>query len=66
ALPIFGIVTPPVGLNLNVAANLAGVSIDMTINRHLWLYMLAAIIVLILISIFPQIIMWLPNLIYAK
>ncbi|MDX9872665.1 MAG: TRAP transporter large permease, partial [Clostridia bacterium] len=57
-----GIVTPPVGLNLNVAANLAGVSIDMTINRHLWLYMLAAIIVLILISIFPQIIMWLPNL----
>lgn len=61
-----GIVTPPVGLNLNVAANLAGVSIDMTINRHLWLYMLAAIIVLILISIFPQIIMWLPNLIYAK
>lgn len=61
-----GIVTPPVGLNLNVAANLAGVPIDMTINKHLWLYMLAAIIVLILISVFPQIIMWLPNLIYAK
>lgn len=57
-----GLCTPPVGLNLYVAAGLRKTTIENVVCKHLWWYLLAALLVLILLMAVPQIIMLLPNL----
>jgi len=52
-----GLVTPPVGINLYVAANIAGTRMDLIIKR-LWPFLLAMIVVLIVITYIPQITLW--------
>ncbi len=56
-----GLCTPPVGLNLYVAAGLKKTGINNVVCKHLFLYLLCALIVLVLLMAFPQIIMLLPN-----
>lgn len=56
-----GFVTPPLGLNLYVAARLTNASVNKVINKHLWILVGIAIIVVLLITFVPNIIMWLPN-----
>ena len=56
-----GLCTPPVGLNLYVAAGLKKTGINNVVCKHLFLYLLCALTVLILLMAFPQIIMLLPN-----
>ena len=57
-----GLCTPPVGLNLYVAAGLRKTTIENVVGRDLWFYLLAAVTVLILLMAVPQIIMLLPSL----
>lgn len=57
-----GLITPPVGLNLYVAAGILKVKATVVINKHLMIYMLLALVCLILLMFFPEIIMLLPNL----
>ena len=57
-----GLITPPVGLNLYVAAGIMNVPARVVINRHLLCYMLLAVIFLIIFMTFPGIITILPNL----
>ena len=57
-----GQVTPPVGMNLYVAASIKKVPVSTVINRHLWIYMLCAFILLCIFMAVPDIIMLLPNL----
>ncbi|MDX9871421.1 MAG: TRAP transporter large permease [Clostridia bacterium] len=57
-----GMITPPVGLNLNVAASLANEPLDVTMNKHLWIYMTLAILAMIVMMVFPQVVTFLPNL----
>lgn len=52
--------TPPLGIDLMAACKLGGISIIDTI-KPLSLMLLAMIIVLILLTVFPQLILWLPN-----
>lgn len=56
-----GLCTPPVGLNLYVAAGLRKVGLETVVNRHLWCYLVLALLLLILFMAFPQIITYLPN-----
>lgn len=56
-----GQATPPVGVNLFTAANLAKTNIDQVAKETLP-YVLAAVIVLILISLFPVLSLWIPHL----
>lgn len=58
-----GLVTPPVGMNLYVAASLKKRGIEDVVCGHLWWYVLADVIVLALLVLFPGIITWLPSLI---
>lgn len=60
-----GQVTPPVGVNLYVAAPIAGISLK-EISRSVVPFMLASVVVLLLITYFPQIILFLPNLLGVK
>jgi TRAP-type C4-dicarboxylate transport system permease large subunit len=56
-----GLVTPPVGMCLNVCSAISGLSI-VNIFRGAIPFLIANVLVLILISIFPELSIWLPNL----
>ncbi|GGB32620.1 C4-dicarboxylate ABC transporter substrate-binding protein [Oceanisphaera marina] len=49
-----GFVTPPVGVNLFVASGIANVSIG-GLARHIWVYLLVMIAVLLLVTYIPEI-----------
>lgn len=56
-----GLITPPLGVNLYVAAGLKNEKIETVINRHLIILIFICIINLLLITYFPQISLWLPG-----
>lgn len=56
-----GMITPPVGLNLNVAASLANEPLDVTMNKHLWIYMALAVAAMVIMMVFPQVVTFLPD-----
>ena len=58
-----GLVTPPVGMCLNVASAISKLGIG-TIFRGAMPFLLANIITLILITYIPQLILWLPSLFF--
>lgn len=60
-----GQVTPPVGVNLYVACPIAEIDLK-TISKSIVPFLLASIVVLLLITYFPQTILWLPNLMKIK
>lgn len=59
-----GMITPPLGVNLFVAAKLTdGTGIGDLINVHLIKYLLFSIIGLLIITYFEQVVLFLPNLV---
>lgn len=60
-----GMVTPPLGLNLFVAARLRERSVDYVVNKHLWILVAIAIVILVLITYVPDIVLFLPNALNA-
>lgn len=59
---MIGLLTPPVGMCLYAVSGISGVSVG-KLSRELWPYLLGIFIVLVLITIFPAISLWLPNLV---
>ena len=57
-----GMATPPVGINLFVAAGLEKRKLSDVVCRHLWYYLLFALLVLAVIVIFPGIVLLLPQM----
>lgn len=57
-----GLATPPVGLNLYVAASIGKTRIGDVVNKHLFTYLACAVFVLVILMVFPEIIMLLPNM----
>lgn len=55
-----GLVTPPVGINLYVAANVAGLDLNRVIARTVP-FIMACLVALAVISYFPGVSLWLPN-----
>jgi TRAP-type C4-dicarboxylate transport system permease large subunit len=58
-----GLVTPPVGMCLNVASAISNLGIG-TIFRGAMPFLLANIITLFLITYIPQLILWLPSIFF--
>lgn len=56
-----GLVTPPVGLNLYVAANVGKCKFENVVNKHLLIYMLSYLVVVILLVVFPILVSFLPD-----
>lgn len=56
-----GLATPPVGLNLFVAAGIARID-TVRATKMLWPFVAALVAVLALLLFFPQLILWLPGL----
>ena len=57
-----GMLTPPVGMSLYVAAGLMNEKVDVTINRHLLAYICCALGMLVVLITFPDIVLLLPNM----
>ncbi|GAB6154624.1 hypothetical protein JCM17380_33740 [Desulfosporosinus burensis] len=55
-----GLATPPVGLNLFVAAPIARISLE-TINKAIFPFVMVEISILFLITYFPQIVLYVPR-----
>lgn len=60
-----GFLTPPVGANLFVAARLTNLGID-RISVAVIPFLLTYVVVIVLISLFPQIVTFLPDLVFGK
>jgi C4-dicarboxylate transporter DctM subunit len=60
-----GFLTPPVGVNLFVAARITNLGVD-RISIAVIPFLFAYIVVLIIISAFPDIVTFLPNLLYGE
>lgn len=57
-----GMITPPLGLNLFVAAGLKNCNVDKVINIHLVKYIAISVTVLLILTFIPSISLFLPNL----
>ena len=57
---MLGLLTPPVGMCLYAVSSVSGVSIG-NLTRELWPYLLGIFLVLVAISFFPVISLWLPS-----
>ena len=56
----FGLVTPPYGLCLLIASAIGGLNV-VQVMRDVAIILLPMLIILVLIIVFPQIILWLPQ-----
>jgi len=56
-----GLITPPMGGGVFITSKIAKVSAD-KVFRESWLYFWPLLLVLLLITIFPNIVLWLPDL----
>ncbi len=60
---MIGLTTPPVGVCLFVAANIAKISLT-DISKAVWPFVLCNLIVLLLVSYIPGLALWLPEMFY--
>ncbi len=61
---IIGIITPPMGIGLFVAARVAGTTPERVLRATLPFFF-PLIISLVIISVFPMLTLWLPNLVFG-
>ena len=59
---LLGNLTPPFGLLMFLSCNIAECSM-VDFAKEVWPYILAMATVIIVLTIFPQIVLWLPNVI---
>jgi C4-dicarboxylate transporter DctM subunit len=55
-----GAITPPIGLNVFVFSSVVKVPME-TVFRGIWPFCIAMLLLVIIITIFPQLALWLPN-----
>jgi tripartite ATP-independent transporter DctM subunit len=60
---MIGLLTPPIGVLLFVQTKIAGIGFGELV-RELWPYTMALIAVLLLITFVPQLVLWIPNLVF--
>lgn len=56
-----GLITPPVGILLYICAKFANVTLEEE-SRELTPFLIASVVVLLIISVFPSTVLWLPSL----
>ena len=59
---MIGLVTPPMGLALFMASDIAKISIQ-SVLRELWPFLLALLAALMLVTYIPQLTLWIPGLV---
>jgi TRAP-type C4-dicarboxylate transport system permease large subunit len=59
-----GLLTPPLGLNLFVLHSVVPEHSVLTIMRSTLPFMIPLGLLIVILTIFPEIVLWLPNLLY--
>jgi tripartite ATP-independent transporter DctM subunit len=62
---MIGLLTPPVGMVLFAVQRVSGVPFD-RLQRALLIYFIPLLLVLLLITLFPSLVMWLPSTLWRK
>lgn len=62
---MIGLITPPVGISMFITCHIAGVSTG-EFTRAVIRPFIALILVVVAISIFPGLVLWLPNLVFGQ
>ena len=57
-----GMLTPPMGVNLFVAAGLQKQRVEVVINKYLMIYIGSMLVSLVILTFIPEITLWLPGL----
>jgi tripartite ATP-independent transporter DctM subunit len=57
---MIGLLTPPVGMSLYAVSSISGISIGL-LTKEMWPYLLGIFLVLLVMSFFPEVCLWLPN-----
>lgn len=60
----FGVMTPPVGVALYSVSDIMGCPVEETFKKG-WPFYLAVVMVIVFMVLFPQAVLWLPNLVYG-
>lgn len=60
---MIGLLTPPIGALLFLETKIADIEFEKLV-RHVWPYTLSLIFVLVLCTFIPQLVMWIPDLIF--
>lgn len=61
---MIGLLTPPVGMNFYVTATIAKIPAVAVVNK-IWPFFFALVVVLILCTIFPSLVLWLPKVLFG-
>ncbi len=59
---LIGLITPPYGLTMYLLCRISGISL-VEFWRYAWPIFLAMVLALLLVTVFPPIATWLPNLV---
>ena len=59
-----GLITPPMGAGVFITSNIANAPISETF-RESWLFFIPLVIILFLITIFPDLVLWLPRVFFG-
>jgi C4-dicarboxylate transporter DctM subunit len=59
------IISPPVGTNMNIVQHIAGASYT-DVNRGVIPFILVMLLAMVLLGLFPQLSLWLPNIVMGK
>jgi C4-dicarboxylate transporter DctM subunit len=62
---MIGLLTPPIGLNLFISSTVAKVSVD-EIVKKVWPMIIYLTVVLLIITAYPPLVTWLPNLLMSR
>ncbi|GAI90578.1 unnamed protein product, partial [marine sediment metagenome] len=60
---MIGLLTPPIGALLFLVTKIADIEFEKLV-RQIWPYTLSLIFVLVLCTFIPQLVMWIPNLVF--
>ena len=59
---LIGLITPPYGLTMYLLCQIAGVSLHQ-FWRHMWPIFVTMLVALLLVTFYPPLTMWLPNVV---
>lgn len=60
---VIGLITPPVGLNLFICSSIAGIKLE-RLSRAVIPFVIASLLVLVVVTYWPSLILFLPNLLF--
>ena len=62
---MIGLITPPVGMSMYILCDIAKVS-TLEFSREIWPFVIALVVVLILVTYFPALVLFVPDLVMGK